>query len=68
MFARIEASLREASHDFAHDSNPRRPELERLGQWLKTKAAIEDELKLVMICTHNSRRSHLGQFWAGCGG
>ena len=28
------------------------------------KAQNEQEIKLTFICTHNSRRSHLGQVWA----
>lgn len=31
-------------------------------------ASREDALQLIFICTHNSRRSHLSQLWAGVAG
>lgn len=64
MFQNVETSLRQAEQQFSLANNPRRSELERLGAYLAKKGKDRQAIKLVVICTHNSRRSHLGQFWA----
>jgi arsenate reductase len=38
--------------------------LEKIAGYIKTKQANNDAINLVYVCTHNSRRSHLGQVWA----
>ena len=38
--------------------------LEKLAEHIHTKIEQTGEIKLVFICTHNSRRSHFGQVWA----
>jgi arsenate reductase (thioredoxin) len=38
--------------------------LEKISGYIKTKQANNDAINLVYVCTHNSRRSHLGQVWA----
>jgi len=38
--------------------------LERLSDFVVSKLADGRPVRLVFICTHNSRRSHLCQFWA----
>ncbi len=35
-----------------------------LVEYLQEKLSLEKEILLNFICTHNSRRSHLGQVWA----
>ncbi|HEV7349401.1 protein-tyrosine-phosphatase [Telluribacter sp.] len=42
----------------------RRPLLDKLTEYVKEKVAREEPVRLTYICTHNSRRSHLGQVWA----
>jgi arsenate reductase (thioredoxin) len=48
------------------DSIPaeRRSLLEKLTTFLRDKALRHEPVQLTFICTHNSRRSHLGQVWA----
>ncbi len=41
----------------------RRELLRPLGQYCKKQVDIGKPLNLVVICTHNSRRSHMGQLW-----
>ena len=41
----------------------RQAELKELGQYLYEKEKAGEEIKLTVICTHNSRRSHIGQLW-----
>ncbi|MFV5703296.1 low molecular weight phosphatase family protein [Flavobacterium sp. XS2P12] len=38
--------------------------LQPLVDYIQTKAADQQEIRLNLICTHNSRRSHLSQVWA----
>ncbi|MCK5461591.1 MAG: hypothetical protein KAI95_01200, partial [Bacteroidales bacterium] len=38
--------------------------LESLGDYIHTSRDAENDAALVFICTHNSRRSQLGQVWA----
>lgn len=38
--------------------------LQPLVDYIQTKAAKQQEIRLNLICTHNSRRSHLSQVWA----
>jgi arsenate reductase len=41
----------------------RRQELAELGDYIVSKKQAGKEVKLTVICTHNSRRSHIGQLW-----
>ena len=38
--------------------------LNELSIYIKEKLASRNEVKLIFICTHNSRRSHMAQIWA----
>lgn len=38
--------------------------LEELGDYIRGRHEAGDHVRLNFICTHNSRRSHLGQIWA----
>lgn len=38
--------------------------LEKLASHIQEKLNSDKEINLVYVCTHNSRRSHLGQVWA----
>ena len=42
----------------------RRRELAELARFVRSRRAAGEAAKLVFICTHNSRRSHLAQIWA----
>lgn len=56
--------LDEASRTLAERTAPERmAELEDLALWIAQQSA-EAPAQLVFICTHNSRRSHMGQIWA----
>ncbi|WP_281637929.1 low molecular weight phosphatase family protein [Flavobacterium marginilacus] len=45
-------------------SAERREILQPLVDFVQNKAANQQEIRLNLICTHNSRRSHLSQVWA----
>jgi hypothetical protein len=41
----------------------RKEQLAELGAYIYKKKKAGKDLKITVICTHNSRRSHLGQIW-----
>jgi hypothetical protein len=68
MFTKISETFDQAMQTLRLAESPRKAELERLAQYLTTKAQAGEIPKLIVICTHNSRRSHLGQFWLAVAG
>lgn len=44
--------------------NERKEILQRISNYIRSKQEQNKPVNLVYICTHNSRRSHLGQIWA----
>ncbi len=49
--------------EFALIPETRQQELTELGDYIATKIKAREAAKLTVICTHNSRRSHIGQLW-----
>ncbi|MED5370124.1 MAG: protein-tyrosine-phosphatase [Myxococcota bacterium] len=45
-------------------SAERRETLGELAGWIAEKQAAGEPAHLLFVCTHNSRRSHMGQLWA----
>ena len=45
-------------------SEERRSVLQPLVDFIQGKSSVQKEIRLNLICTHNSRRSHLSQVWA----
>lgn len=52
------------SFNFETISEERKQVLQPLVDFIQTKANNKQEVRLNLICTHNSRRSHLSQVWA----
>lgn len=50
--------------DFATITTERKIVLQPLIDFIQDKATNRQEIRLNLICTHNSRRSHLSQVWA----
>lgn len=50
--------------DVAQIPKGRKKKLREIAGWIGDKRRKGDSAKLVFICTHNSRRSHLSQIWA----
>jgi len=44
--------------------NERKEMLQQISNYIRSKKEQNKGVNLVYICTHNSRRSHLGQIWA----
>ena len=52
------------SFNFESISEERKLVLQPLIDFIQTKSSNKQEIRLNLICTHNSRRSHLSQVWA----
>lgn len=50
--------------DLSEISAERQGVLQPLVEYIKEKVVAQQPINLTFICTHNSRRSHLGQVWA----
>lgn len=62
VFPKIEETIR--AFDFKSITAERKIILQPLIDFIQNKVADQQEIRLNMICTHNSRRSHLSQVWA----
>lgn len=56
--------IENAIQGFDQIPNERKESLQELAQFISTKVSKNEDAKLIFICTHNSRRSHMGQIWA----
>ena len=50
--------------DFNKIPDSRKALLESITQYIHDKIKANETVRLIYICTHNSRRSHFGQIWA----
>jgi arsenate reductase (thioredoxin) len=62
LFPEIENVI--ATLNFESISDERKIVLQPLVDYILGKASNDQEIRLNLICTHNSRRSHLSQVWA----
>lgn len=62
LYPEIENTVK--SFDFKQISEERKAILQPLIDFIQTKADSNLGIRLNLICTHNSRRSHLSQVWA----
>lgn len=64
MFHSIQKRCDALIKNFAEIPAERKILLEKISSYIKGKTANKETANLVYVCTHNSRRSHLGQVWA----
>lgn len=62
LFSGIENTIQKLNSDTI--TTERKEILQPLIDYIQTKATNNQEIRLNLICTHNSRRSHLSQVWA----
>ncbi len=63
MFQEIKSLCEELEKEFHLIEPERKKHLLALSQFFKKKFEAKETAKAIVICTHNSRRSHLGQLW-----
>ncbi len=49
--------------EFDQISDDRKTQLREVGNYIRKKIQAGETAQLTVICTHNSRRSHMGQLW-----
>lgn len=64
MFPHIQAHCDALVASFAAIPDERKALLAGIADYIRTKKDQQQPVRLVYICTHNSRRSHFGQVWA----
>lgn len=64
LFARLASYVTAAQEEVGVIPAARRAELEQLAGFVRRQLDAGKAARLVFICTHNSRRSHLAQVWA----
>ncbi|NNJ27679.1 protein-tyrosine-phosphatase [Alienimonas chondri] len=64
MLPELQTYVLARTEEFDQIPAARKAELERLTRYVAEKRAAGEPVRLTFICTHNSRRSHLGQLWA----
>jgi len=60
----VAAYLRQRVGEFDQIPAERKQALETLAAYVRNRSSAGEPARLVFICTHNSRRSHLSQIWA----
>ena len=59
----IYSLCKQLESEFHLIGNKRKGELQQLSDVIKAAKSQFGDAKIIVICTHNSRRSHLGQIW-----
>lgn len=63
MLPELQQNIEKLTQNFDTISDDRKAQLETLSEYIQKKYQAQKTPKLIVICTHNSRRSHLGQLW-----
>ena len=64
MIDKIETRIKKLSSDFDQIPEERKKLLLEFSHYITKKMEASEHVNLIFICTHNSRRSHMGQIWA----
>ncbi len=64
LFDEISRYCQARIQEFDGISQERKDVLKKIAGYVQMKLERNEEVQLVFICTHNSRRSHFGQIWA----
>jgi arsenate reductase (thioredoxin) len=64
MYPQLKETLEKFQRNFDSISQERKELLARFAEIISNKLKQTNKADLTFICVHNSRRSHLSQFWA----
>jgi arsenate reductase len=64
MFTKIVENIKLLEQNFDNINNERKQFLQQFAKYISNKISNNEEVNLIFICTHNSRRSHMSQIWA----
>lgn len=68
LYPKVREYLAARAGEFDQIEPDRREVLDQFATFIREQNAKGQTPKLVFICTHNSRRSHMGQIWAAAAG
>ncbi len=63
----IHQKIKSFESEFDKIPEKRKELLETLSHYISQKIEKKETVKIIVICTHNSRRSHIGQLWLQAG-
>ena len=63
LYPKLQQECQQLTNNFAAISHERKEKLLGISRYISEKLQQGQQPKLVVICTHNSRRSHMGQLW-----
>ena len=63
MYKKLLRTCADLETRFGKINNERKAQLQEVGEYIYAKARSGKPIRLTVICTHNSRRSHMGQLW-----
>jgi arsenate reductase len=63
MFATLKNTCDELVTQFDTISQERKEILQKIASYVQQKVNANENISLMFVCTHNSRRSHYGQLW-----
>ncbi|MEO0513095.1 MAG: protein-tyrosine-phosphatase [Planctomycetota bacterium] len=64
LYPEVESFLRARAAEFGEISAERRAKLEAISSFVSSGLGSGEPVRLVFVCTHNSRRSQMSQLWA----
>lgn len=64
MYAGLSRYIEEFKAGIEAISEARKQQLKKIALYIQTREQSGEPANLTFICTHNSRRSHMGQIWA----
>lgn len=64
MYSPLTEYIKKIQKDFDKIPEDRKVQLNKVASFIQTKLSAGEKINLIFICTHNSRRSHMGQLWA----
>ncbi len=64
MFDAIADYVAQRQREFASIEVSRRAGLDKLSQYIRRRRMSGEAVRLIFVCTHNSRRSHMAHLWA----
>lgn len=64
LYAPVKSYIAQVTREFDHIPEERKKALKKLALFVESKAKAGETARLIFICTHNSRRSHISQIWA----
>lgn len=64
LYPNLQVYTQSVTIDYASIPDERREALKEIASFVNSQTAAKNAAKLMFICTHNSRRSHLSQIWA----